>query len=532
MTNDNERALIGHEKNSTYERARKSIFVDYGLSFGNVVRRLRLIVLVRSAKQTLWTFTPDLLRHYIFHKKLDLPSRPQIWIDGLRGCAALMVFNFHFFDAFSENVVIGYGHDANHKSLLSLPLPRLLCHGGVAVCLFFIPAGYVCSTKPVRLMTENKSEKLMHSLARSVFRRTLRLYLPVACMSLITALAAYVGLFEYSRPLFDDRKHSFPGHLSEAQLAQYPTLKAQLTFWLQELWELLNVFKPGPFYPAHDNHLWSVQYEFRGIMHLYIALVGLARVRPWIRIACLVLISAVYLSWDRWEGPLFFLGATMAQLDVLRSLQGSTLLVSRHYPSTSSWKATCMRYTRLLCYALCFYLMSYPIANYKFPAPGYRWVNELIPSFYTRKEKFPASIGSLLFFFLMCISGSRAASTTPNLIHHALTSQPARYLGHNMFAIYLVHGPLLHLVGYAIPHIVWRVVPRYSDIGFITGVTTGWLGGMYQANLLSQMSLTDMGIALMLTLLTADFFTREIDARCARFIEWLEHKISVNIDDR
>jgi len=439
------------------------------------------------------------------------------WMDGLRGLAAIGVFNYHYFFAFTDAVVTGYGIDKKHHSFIQLPPLRLLYDGVTCVSIFFVIAGYVCSVRALKLMTSHQTDKALRGLMTSVFRRFFRLYMPVFCVTLMSATLAQLGVFEILRPMMKQKKIFFPGAFSEVNLGRFENVGGQLKFWLSEMSTLSNPWYPGPFYPVHDPHLWTIQFEFRMSMHLYIALVGLAMCKSSVRLVLLVVIGFLYVFWGRWEGPPFFFGAAIAQWDIMR--QGEGYLPQRQPQVSSPEKGMAgrthesqrslrpqfiWRVCRWLMYALALYLMTFPVTGCKKPAPGYIWMNNLIPSWAKRKEKFPKSIGAILLILLLTTTSDPASSSQPSLWHRVLTSRVALYFGRIMFGLYLVHGPLLHAFGYGIPHWVWGVIGKDSSFTYGVGFTVGW------------------AISLLVSVFVGDLFTRVVDARCARLIKLLE----------
>lgn len=212
-------------------------------------------------------------------------------------------------------------------------------------------------------------------------------------------------------------------------------------------------------------------------IHLYIAPVGLAKCNPRVRLTGLVTLALVYTVWNRRGGLLFFVGAAQAQYDAI--VDPHPRVVAREQKEASAApkndqlpgsRTTQPRRTRhaalsrrvfhLFVYIFALHLMSYPVDGWKKPAPCFAWANSFIPKFCSRKEKFPKSIGDLLFMTLLHTSNHNPIGSTPtaSLWHRLFTSRSARYLGQNMLAWYLVHGTVLRVVRYGIPHLVWRVI--------------------------------------------------------------------------
>lgn len=494
-------------------------------SFFSALTRGGILAPFRKVRRLPHALVPDFVRNRFDADTTPVPPVTNTtWMDGLRGWSAVFVFNYHFFFAFTTGANIGFGPNANYRSFFELPIVRLVYDGPAAVLVFFTVAGYVCSMRPLQNMTDGHYERLGQNMASSVFRRFFRLYFPVFAITFMTALAAYCELFDMLRPMMAQRKTYFPGAFFEAQPEQSATLLAQLKFWTEEMSVMTSVFREKPFYSVHDPHLWTIPFEFRSSMHLYIILLGLARCRPLVRIYWLCGISLIYLHWARWEVPLFLLGAAVAQYDVLRRHAMSEL--PRHdkgnstndfSPSNQRDRSPLSRLLRFLSFLIALYLLSFPIGNFSQPAQGYTWLNNFTPSFYRAKEKFPKSIGILLFFCLLTTSSPRHYSNAlyqreANLWHRVLTCPLSRYLAKNMFALYLVHGPLLHLIGYGLPYAFWKFIPRETSWGYHLGLGLGWL------------------FALFGCICAADVFTREVDARCARIVKWIEKVCFVQME--
>ena len=78
-------------------------------------------------------------------------------------------------------------------------------------------------------------------------------------------------------------------------------------------------------------------------------------------------------------------------------------------------------------------------------APGYIWLNRVIPDWMVRKDKFYPNFGTAILLLLLARSNPETSKW-----RRALTSHIPQYLGKISFALYLVHGPIMHAVGYMI----------------------------------------------------------------------------------
>jgi peptidoglycan/LPS O-acetylase OafA/YrhL len=84
----------------------------------------------------------------------------------------------------------------------ALPFFRLLLHGGfMAVAIFFIMSGYVCSIKPLKLSRDGKPEEARKNIASSAFRRVIRLGIPAGLATTISWLFTQLGAFNMAHSL-------------------------------------------------------------------------------------------------------------------------------------------------------------------------------------------------------------------------------------------------------------------------------------------------------------------------------------------
>lgn len=81
--------------------------------------------------------------------------------------------------------------------LFRLPIFKLLFEGGyLAVPIFFVMSGYVCSMKPLKLCRAGKSEEARKVIASSAFKRIIRLGIPASVATIISWLLANTGAFD------------------------------------------------------------------------------------------------------------------------------------------------------------------------------------------------------------------------------------------------------------------------------------------------------------------------------------------------
>jgi peptidoglycan/LPS O-acetylase OafA/YrhL len=86
-------------------------------------------------------------------------------------------------------------------------------------------------------------------------------------------------------------------------------------------------------------------------------------------------------------------------------------------------------------------------------------------------------------------------------------NQYARYLGKISYALYLVHGPIVHMLGFWLVPWFWQFTGKES----MWGKELGW--GMA------------FSIQTVLVIWAADLFWRGIDAKCVSGARWFEDMV-------
>ncbi|GAW17068.1 hypothetical protein ANO14919_065180 [Xylariales sp. No.14919] len=453
---------------------------------------------------------------------------PTAYLDGMRGLAAFFVFFCHYFyTAFF--IAEGYGwlprpppdSDApppttsKYTSLWRLPFVRLLYSGPSMVCVFFVISGYALSLRPLQLARKRNSEAFARTTSSLVFRRFFRLYLPPVISTLGVALLLRWGAYEGTREFIKDR--TFTKNVIEFHPMRLPSLSAQLTHWAHEMWAFVHIWSWANHAGAtqYDVHLWTIPLEFRCSMVLFLVLVGTARLRDNVRLVVVGLLSWFVLRNDRWEMLLFLAGMTIAELDLRRNAhdghegRGSsagppssqpTLQLpldekTKPLPPPPHERSTADSFWTLVS-VFALYLLSCPDAG-PWDVPGWRYLGTLIPVWFTEKYRFWQVVGACLFVF--CAARSRSWRRFFEL-------PPIQYLGHLSYAVYLMHGPVTHILGYPIQRWAWG----------ITGVEgSAFKHGVALAAIFN----------IPLVIWAADIFWRAVDMPTVRFAKWLESKL-------
>ncbi|KAK1774158.1 acyltransferase family-domain-containing protein [Copromyces sp. CBS 386.78] len=169
------------------------------------------------------------------------------------------------------------------------------------------------------------------------------------------------------------------------------------------------------------------------------------------------------------------------------------------------------------------YLLSQPDINSHL-TPGWITLTSLIPHWWTEHYRFYQSIGAVILVYAVSrhpssspsssSASSASGSNTATILSQYLNpkilfeSSIAQYLGKISYAIYLVHGPVLHTLGYTVMRFTWtRVTGTETDGHYITGFLLASL------------------VVVPLVVWVADVFWRGVDEPVVKFARRVEEKV-------
>ncbi|KAF4120677.1 Acyltransferase family [Geosmithia morbida] len=425
---------------------------------------------------------------------------PTAYLDGLRGFAALLVY-WHHHELWSHTgqsalFQDGFGRDGDYR-FASIPGVRTFFTGGhYSVSTFFVISGYVLALKPLSLFLAGNRVGLGDHLASSIFRRWIRLYLPLFASVMVYSMSWHIlGIWVRAAP-------------------QQPT-------WREELWALYTqaknfsfVFNSGGDPWLHYNvHLWSIPLEFRGSMVIYASILAFSRcsVRNFLWCSVGLLFYFMYIV-DGWYCAMFMSGLIICHLDLLSGQDELPSFLARLEPYK-----TFISYHML---ALSIYLGGVPSENNDVDnlAKNRGW-------YYLSYLK-PQAVFDYKWFYLFWAATLLVASV-PRIrwLRRFFETSACQYLGRISYALYLVHGPVIAVVG---------------DRLYLAA---GWeLEDESRANIpwwFNKMALPRKGpmglelsfllphiILLPLTIFLAELVTRGIDGPSVRFASWVYRSVS------
>ena len=443
------------------------------------------------------------LRHMLWPSSSDGPKqlRPTAYLDGLRGFAAFLVY-IHHHQLWAHSVgqwrtfESGFGSRGEYY-FASFPFIRNFFTGGhMAVACFFIISGYVLALKPLSLIHAGEHLKLLDNLASAFFRRWFRLFIPL----IVTTLTYVISW------------HVF-GYWNAACEAK-GTLGEELWNWYVEFKNFSYLYKEGWLFPSYNTHLWSIALEMRGSIVVFIACAALSRATHQARLLCLAGLAYYYLYIvDGFYCALFMSGMLQCDLDLLAKRDG-------YFPR---WLRRLEPYKTAIFYAV------FTIGSFLAGVPSFsKEMKDLEenPGWYWLAQLKPQAVFDYKWFYLF-LGGNMIVASAGRLgwLKRFFESRFCQHLGRISFALYLVHGPVLNVVGDRL----------YYIVGFIRDASDRHEKIAHWANLFPLPMNKPMGlelafllpnlILLPLTLWVADVVTRTVDDPTVKFAAWLYKRI-------
>ncbi|PNY23844.1 Uncharacterized protein TCAP_06216 [Tolypocladium capitatum] len=420
---------------------------------------------------------------------------PTAYLDGMRGLAALFVFFCHYFyQAFTIDE--GWGCGETNYHILKLPFLRLWYQGPPAVCVFFVISGYALSYRPMKLIRNRSFSDFSTTMSSLVFRRGIRLYLPTAISTFIIICLLRMGAYEWTRDFANDR--TYMKNIVEPHPPRMDDAYAQYGDWAIHMYNFVHVFGWNKFggSTTYDVHLWTIPVEFRCSLYLFLVIIGTARLLTKLRFLVVGGIMWFVYRHSRWELFLFYCGMLLAEWDHVRGAHVSPLTLPQDEKQPQPSRPLLKRMFWMLVSLLGLYLMCQPDSRGEI-TPGWKYLSSIIPAWWQEERyRYWQSTGAVVFVFAVGYSKGW---------QRFFNTAVVQYFGKISYAIYLMHGPAMHTVGY-----YWEKW-AYS----MTGVEGYW----YNAGFV-------LGACFCIPVVIwwADVFWRAVDIPTVKFAKWLEQR--------
>jgi peptidoglycan/LPS O-acetylase OafA/YrhL len=248
----------------------------------------------------------NFLKPEIFARRRSTTHRSgTAYLDGLRGWAALLVCFVHL-AVYTHNDIercngTQISEGVYNDTPAKLPFVRLLFSGGhFSVAVFFCISGYVLTQRLISLLHEDRKEDFVRSVHSSIFRRPLRVFLPVIWSTLMFATTWHVTGLATPWP------------------KRAPNIIIEYWWWFLETTQFMFFFRTGFLFTYYNVHTWTIPVELRGSMFVFVWLFALHHIphRPRILLTAASIFHLVVLSQGAWYGS-FFAGMLTAELHLL-----------------------------------------------------------------------------------------------------------------------------------------------------------------------------------------------------------------------
>lgn len=410
------------------------------------------------------------------------------YLDGVRGIAALCVFNQHLLGPTGQNH--GFGEDGHYQPIY-LPFVKLFFSGGTpAVSIFFVLSGFVLSQGAISRL--HQPHECRAYLVAAAIRRPFRLYLPCLAVSLMVVILMHMPYELWPEVVYLPRDRPFV--MDVLQLLSKSTtffnpFRLHATTFLSTFW-------------PYNRSLWTIPMEMKGSIVVYCCLAALTYMRL-TKPAAVVMLTAVTVLlvhkafW--WQGS--FTGGIL-----LAFLQNSSMPrlpdANRLTPGGRSVAAYCL-------FILGLYFLSEPFkegdVQISANSPGWGFLASQIPSAYdeTNHYRFWMTYGAILCIFSLQYTGR---------LRDFFCTRPVQYLGKVSFMVYIFHEPIFFVFANRWSRILgqvyfWEKSRWYDNLLYVPewgleGMNARWLA--------------QWAVDLTVTLIVAHFATRYLDETCVR----------------
>ena len=192
-------------------------------------------------------------------------------------------------------------HGVSH--LMQKPFFRLVGQGPAWVALFFILMGFVNALRPIKLARAGEVESALKNLGVSSFKRSFRLFLPATTATILSWFVCQLGAYETARQSDAYWLYTTSPLPSES----WGTAVVDLLSAIRQTWSFL------PDNP-YDQPQWALLYLFQGSMFVFTALLVTVNLKPYFRVAVLVLCYFWSFTWSIKIGDRMFKALCMQNL--------------------------------------------------------------------------------------------------------------------------------------------------------------------------------------------------------------------------
>jgi peptidoglycan/LPS O-acetylase OafA/YrhL len=325
------------------------------------------------------------------------------------------------------------------------------------VSVFWVLSGISLSLKPLQLARSQSWEKLFDTMFSSIFRRALRLYMPVFFVQCCVITAACLGFYNHAYAL----SKAWPfGGTNEKQFVVYDTNSEQIQDWLKTMWKFANPFRPMR--PLYDVHLWTIPLEFRNSIILFATLVAYAKLKARVRIGLTAALYAFCVLVEEGDIALFIAGMGLAEYLLIQDERIKRLPTSEKVQEAQRARPKPVWIVVLFAGL---HLLSWPAHKYE-TSPGYITLHNVFKPLFRSTELTFQRMGAAIFLLALCGS---------EWLRQPFRTSLAVYLGKISFPLYIVHGPVNHILGTSLVEFFWGFTGNDTLVKYEMGVVVSFL---------------------------------------------------------
>ncbi|KAL1881884.1 hypothetical protein Daus18300_000938 [Diaporthe australafricana] len=248
-----------------------------------------------------WSMLPWIITAPLGKSERTLPkANSTSYLNGLRGVACVIVYNYHVAILWNPPFKRDFG---------AVPFFNVVLAGHGATMVFFVLSGFVLSFSPLSKITSGQPDTtdsaLLTSLWSSTIRRGIRLFTPlVALATLLFFITFFTSVYPPARDI--------PWATVEPKTVG--AFFAHMSSYAQMVALLMDPFTWSTLQPATLEQAWTLPFEYRGSLVIFLLCIACSRLTPGFRKLLLLLFGLWALHWIRWDVFCFTAGMGLAEL--------------------------------------------------------------------------------------------------------------------------------------------------------------------------------------------------------------------------
>ncbi|KAL4878171.1 acyltransferase 3 [Aspergillus karnatakaensis] len=353
-----------------------------------------------------------------------------LWVDGLKGMAAFLVAFNHYFKGFINDHERSFWDSPPEENRLWIQLPpfRLLWASHSMVPLFMVLSGYSLSLGLLKVRDTGRTFEFLLRVRRAIFRRPIRLYIPVIILAVLCEL-----VFFFNLNFLGQHWITYPPGASIWTILWIHTTNA--VGYVADNMNIVDFL----WNRGLNDQVWTMSLEFRGSYAVFLAILALSPFRRDARLCILTAISCFHLWYGNWDTFSFISGVHLAELTSSSPTPTSTPTKTASHSTTPSIphpkpKST---HTNLLSYPSLLIGLYFLCLNGEGSLPPeYAFLDPIRTRHWTRyniyvDQRFTwQAIGAVAFVY--AIANNR-------LFQRPFLTAPLQYLGRLHLGIYILH---------------------------------------------------------------------------------------------